>query len=94
MGITVEFNVPAMTGDQYDDVMSRLAEQGFAHPQGRAFHVAGPGDNGWFVLDVWESEAELNEFAQALMPMLETLGITPPTPHVRPVHNIVTPASR
>lgn len=89
MAITVEFNVPAMTVGQYDEVMKRLADQDLANPKGRSFHVAGPHDDGWFVLDVWQSEAELDEFAQALMPLLGSLGIAPPAPVVRRVHNAV-----
>ena len=92
MAITVEFNVPAMTGEQYDTVMKQLAERSLDHPQGRAYHVAGPNEGGWFVLDVWESEAALNEFAQTLMPILGSVGVEPPTPLVRPVHNIVAPS--
>lgn len=89
MAIAVEFNVPAMTQEHYDQTMERLAEEGLSSPRGRTYHVAAPDRDGWFVLDVWESEAELNEFAQRFMPILASVGVTPPTPQIRPVHNVV-----
>ncbi len=90
MAIAVEFNVPGMTRQQYDETMRRLAEEGLATPAGRSYHLASPDDDGWFVFDVWESERQLNEFAQQLMPILASVGVEPPTPRTRPIHNVIS----
>jgi hypothetical protein len=52
-------------------------------------HVAGPTPNGWRVVDVWESEADLMKFAGVLMPILKSLGFPDITPEIIPAHNFV-----
>ena len=89
MAITAVFKVSAMTSGQYEKVIKELEVKGAGAPDGRLYHVASPDGAGWFVLDVWESEEKLNKFAEVLMPTLEGVGVTPPEPEIRPVHNII-----
>jgi hypothetical protein len=89
MAITAVHKVPAMTWVQYDKVVKELEVKGAGAPDGRLYHVASPDGAGWFVVDVWESEEKLNKFAQVLMPTLEGVGVAPPQPEIRPVHNII-----
>lgn len=89
MAITVVFQVPGMTSEQYDGVIKDLEAKGLGAPDGRLFHVASPTPEGWFVVDVFESEEKLNKFAESLMPILAAAGVTPPRPTVYPVHNII-----
>ena len=87
--IVAIFDVPGMTAAQYDQVMKDLEIAGAGNPKGRQYHVATSKEAGWFVVDVWASPDSLNEFATALMPILQKNGVTPPQPQVFPAHNIV-----
>ncbi len=89
MAITAVFKVPTMTSEQYDKVIKELEVKGAGAPDGRLHHVASPDGAGWFVVDIWESEEKLDKFAQVLMPTLEGVGVTPPEPEIRPLHNII-----
>jgi len=51
-------------------------------PDGLIFHSAGPIEDGWGVIDFWESREAFDRFAQArLMPTVQQLGSqAPPSP--------------
>jgi len=89
MAITVVFDMDGCTSDQYDAVMKGLEAAGEESPDGRLFHVAAPREDGWLVVDVWESEQKLGPFAQTLMPLLDEVGLGGMQPRVLPVHNLV-----
>ena len=57
--------------------------------KGLLSHVAGPTPNGWRVVDVWESEADLKKFADILVPILREVGMPETAPQIFPVHNFV-----
>ena len=89
MAIVVEFNAPSMTATQYDSVLRDLESKGVGAPDGRVYHIAAPNLDGWFVVDVWESQEQFDRFGAVLLPTLQAAGVTA-TPEVRPVHNIIT----
>ena len=89
MQISVVFDVPGMTAQQYDEVIRKLEASGEGAPAGRRVHVAFPKPDGWMVVDVWESEEELGRFAAILMPLLAEAGVTPPRPRMHPIHSLV-----
>ena len=86
MAITAVFEVPGMNAEHFDNTRAELEKAGKAEPDGRLFHVASPTDDGWLVVDVWESEEKLGAFAETLMPIIERTGSTPPQPRIAPVH--------
>jgi hypothetical protein len=86
MALAVLFDVPGMTREQYDDVIRDLEAADAEPPAGRISHVAVPRAGGWFVLDVWEAQEDLDRFVSVLMPALGKVGLTPPRPEVQPVH--------
>lgn len=87
--IAVIFDVPGMSAESYDRILAGLEEAGEGAPDGRRYHVAVAKPDGWFVLDVWESQAQLDRFAQTLIPIIQREVDPPPQPQVYPVHNIV-----
>lgn len=89
MTITATFNVPDMTAEHYEQVMADLSAKGLAAPAGRRFHIACPSQDGWTVIDVWDSPTQLQAFAETLMPVLAGVGVTPPEPQIHKVHNVV-----
>ena len=67
---------------QYDEACEKVGWEREV-PEGAVFHVAWMGDDGFHVLDVWDSEAAFNAFAESrLMPVVKgKLGI-PGEPNV------------
>ena len=95
MAICVLFECPGVTQAQYDEALKKLtggragkALADWSAP-GLLSHVAGPTPNGWRVVDVWESEADLMKFAGVLMPILKSLGFPEISPEIIPAHNFV-----
>ena len=82
--------VPGMTQEQYDQVLETL-QRGGKTAEGRIFHVAGPMEGGWRVVDVWESQEAVNKFFQEqLGPALQEAGVAAPQPQFWPVHNMLS----
>jgi hypothetical protein len=81
-----------VTEEQYDAVMDKLGLDDNP-PDGALFHIAGPMDGGWRVLDVWDSEEQFGRFQQErLAPVVQEVGL-PGEPNVQfyPVHNVFAP---
>ena len=95
MSIGVLFDFPGVTQAQYDNVLRNLNPGGSLKKlsdwpvSGVEFHLAGPTGSGWRVVDIWESEAALNAFAQTLMPILKSAGFPDVKPQVFPAYNMV-----
>lgn len=65
-------------------------------PAGMIFHMAGPIEDGWGVIDVWESRAAFDQFfSSRLAPALQELGdrTFQVAPDIRefPVHHFTKP---
>lgn len=89
MVILAIFEMPGMTAGQYDEVDAALAEAGVREPEGRLQHVAAPTDDGWLVIDLWESEEQMGPFADVLAPVLEQFGVQSAEPRIYHVHNMI-----
>lgn len=95
--------MPGATSELYEQVGEKMfgsRSSDFAAvdaPDGLLMHSAGPSEDGWYVYDVWESEAHLQRFVQErLMPAMQELGapIGEP-PQVYEIYNLViTDAAR
>ena len=86
MAIATLAEVPSLTQEQYDDA---VREMGLPAP-GQIFHLAGPMEGGWRVLEVWESQEAADTFYQKLGQALQNVGITDVQPKVFQVYNIVS----
>ena len=84
------FDAPEMTSEQYDRVLGDLENAGLGNPDGRLHHVASVKDGGMLIVDVWESEATLRNFSDALIPIIQGTGAGPAEPQLYPVHNIIS----
>ncbi|MBT2511109.1 hypothetical protein J7I98_35885 [Streptomyces sp. ISL-98] len=97
MAIIVELNMTGATQDQYEQVANKVTG-GRGLVKGRSdwpvpgviAHVAGPGENGWFVVDVWESEEAWQRFAEILVPFAQEVGMPDFQPRIYPAFNVVT----
>ncbi|MDP1821246.1 MAG: hypothetical protein Q8K58_15305 [Acidimicrobiales bacterium] len=60
---------------QYEDAWKQLDEQDADHPAGRVSHTAWLVGDELHVLDVWESQEQMDAFMQTLGPILEGQGM-------------------
>jgi quinol monooxygenase YgiN len=59
----VKFEMPGVTQEQYDALHAQIAPLG-ADATGFVAHISGPSQGGWYVIEVWESKADLERFIQ------------------------------
>ncbi len=72
MPVLMHARLPGMTADEYDAVIAQLQENLDGEtPDGVHFHVAGPIEDDWQVIEVWDSEghhqAFLDEYISVIM---------------------------
>jgi len=86
MAIAIIFRVPDAGQEEYDAVMEKL---GPGAP-GRLYHLAGPGQDGWRVVDVWESKEAFEDFlAERLIPAAREVGFFAELPEAFIVYNVL-----
>lgn len=94
MAIGVCFDLLGVTQEQYDEVAERLADgrglnrRSDLPVEGLLVHVAGATENGWRVVDVWESEEAFDRFGKKLGLTMSEVGISG-RPTTFPIHNLV-----
>ena len=94
MAILMVHDIPGGTQEQYEQVATRLTDgRGLNSPgdwpvEGLLSHASGPTDDGWRVVDVWESEEAFQRFGEFLGPLAEEFGIGG-EPQISPIHNFV-----
>jgi hypothetical protein len=90
MAVGVEIDVVGGTLEQYDEVVERLGllPGGPAASQ-EIFHFVTKTENGFRVVDVWESRQAFDQFAEEkIRPLLREVGVARP-PEIRylEIHN-------
>jgi len=77
----------------YDRVNPQVMPNGKL-PEGCQAHIAGPVENGWRVISVWDSDAQFQQFRdEQLIPALREAGSEQriaPNISTDPVHNFLT----
>ena len=89
MAIGYIFNHPGGTQQQYDTALEQLnlAE---SPPEGLIFHAAGPTEDGWRVVEVWESQEAADAYFQGrLGQVLQNVGISPGQPDTFTVYKVI-----
>ena len=94
MPVVVSTVAPGLTADMYEAVSAK-AMAGDGLPEGCHVHIAGPVDQGWRVITVWDSREMFDRFREEkLLPAIRELagGEGPPhvEPEVDPVHRLLT----
>jgi hypothetical protein len=95
MAVGIRLKFAGGTQEQYDAVHQHMDIAGNP-PAGLIFHSAGPIEEGWGIIDFWESSDAFDRFAQGrLMPAVGELGDRafqgPPDRKEFTVHNFNTP---
>jgi hypothetical protein len=90
MAIGAMFERAGFTSDMYDQVASRVVAEG--PPPGCLYHIAGPVEGGWRVIEVWESEEDQRRFQEErLNPAFEAAGVEKVMPRYFEVHATLPP---
>ena len=95
MAIGLRIKFVGATQNQYDALHGAMNVDGDP-PEGLIFHSAGPIEDGWGVIDFWESRGAFDQFVQTrLGPTAQELGDKAPSrpPDIKefPVYNFVRP---
>ena len=93
IGLRLKFN--GGTQEQYDAVHRHINVDGDP-PQGLIFHMGGPVEGGWGIIDSWESRDAFDQFVgNRLQPAIRELGAdafqSPPDIKEFPVHHFTKP---
>ncbi|MGW0231408.1 hypothetical protein ACWDWO_24135 [Actinopolymorpha singaporensis] len=80
-----------LSGEAYDELLTRLEAGGAGSPAGRFYHVCYGRPDHLKIVDVWDSPRHFQEFAEELMPVLVDLGGKPMEADVCPVYDISRP---
>jgi quinol monooxygenase YgiN len=87
MALALLLEFPGATQEQFDRVAEKI---GSTAPAGLLYHVEGPIQGGWRVVDVWESREAVDKFFQEqLGQALQEAGIAIPQPQFWPAHRII-----
>ena len=86
MAVRATVDFAGVTRAQYERLNDALDIA--APPPGLLVHTCGPTDEGWRIVDVWESEEAFQRFGEVIGPILQEVGF-PGEPRVSPLHNFV-----
>jgi hypothetical protein len=96
MTVLAIHHVPSLTQERYEAVVlrltngkSRLVSTSDGGIEGLLVHVAGQGEDGFWVVDVWESQKAVDRFGELVAPIAQEVGIEEPM-KTYPVHTFVT----
>jgi hypothetical protein len=96
MPVVLVHQGPSVTQERYDETVRRLTggKGRLQSPsdwpvEGLLMHAAGQSEQGFRVVDVWESEEACRRFGEVLTPILQEVGIDDP-PQLYPTHAFVS----
>jgi hypothetical protein len=94
--VVAVFQSPSLTQEQYEESVQKLTggKSRVDSPadwpvEGLLAHIAGQGQHGFRVVDVWESEEAFQRFGETLMPILQELGVEG-EPEIYATHTFVS----
>jgi hypothetical protein len=96
MPIVSVFQFPSLTQERYEETVrkltggkSRMESRSDWPVEGLLVHIAGQGEKGFRVVDVWESDEAFGRFGETLMPILQEVGVEG-EPEIYPAHAFVS----
>jgi hypothetical protein len=88
MAVGIRIKFAGLTQEKFD-VMNKHVDPDGDPPKGLLFHASGPIDEGWGVIDFWESRAAFDAFASRIQAAAAAAGMEsegPPDIKEFPVH--------
>jgi hypothetical protein len=93
MAVVIVNVIEGGSQELYDQVNPKVMEGGNL-PEGCQLHIAGPVENGWRVITVWDSEEQFQQFRdEKLIPAIREAGgddRIAPRITAEPVYNLLT----
>src|SRR4051812_14516235 len=77
VSLVIRFSPPSLKAEQYDEVVRRLNEAGVFPPDGLDYELCFGTEGNLKVSQVWDSQEQLDAFAERLRPILAELDINP-----------------
>jgi hypothetical protein len=94
MAVVVVNEIQGGDQDMYDTVNPKVMPEGKL-PDGCQLHIAGPTDDGWRVITVWESDERFQQFRnEKLIPAMRETGTEARVARdikAQPVYRLLTP---
>ncbi|HMC98731.1 MAG TPA: hypothetical protein VKH37_01215 [Ferruginibacter sp.] len=88
--LLVMFESSELTQESYDNILKEMGDKEKEQYSKRPIHMSYQNGDKFCVIDVWNSQAELEEFAASTLgPVFAQLGIAPPQPQVFPIYRYV-----
>ena len=79
VAIGIRIKLPGITQEQFDNAHDHINPDRSV-PKGLLFHASGPIDDGWGIIDFWESRADFDAFAGKVMEGMAAAGVEPQGP--------------
>ncbi len=79
MTVGIRIKIPGVTQEQFDAVHDHVNPDRDP-PSGLLFHASGPIDDGWGIIDFWESRADFDAFEGRIAAGIEAAGVHPSGP--------------
>jgi hypothetical protein len=94
MAISVTLFFEGIGQNEYEQIHEAVFGGGYK-PEGAWLHAAGPANDGWQVVDIWESKSYFDNFVQNVLgPKMAELGIdAKPQPVIAELFNIWAPGA-
>ena len=93
MAIVIVNEMQGGNEEFYEQVSAKVMPGG-GLPEGCQLHIAGPVENGWRVITVWNSEDQFHQFRnETLIPAIRDIGgddRVAPKINTEPVHRLIT----
>ena len=93
MAVGIRIKFAGLSQDQFDEV-NKHVDPVSDPPKGLLFHASGPVDEGWGVIDFWESRQDFDDFSGRIQESVAAAGVelqAPPDIKEFPVHEIIHP---
>ena len=91
MAIGIRIKLPGVTAEEFDAAHDHINPDRSA-PNGLLFHASGPIENGWGIIDFWESRADFDAFSARINEGVAAAGVElqgPPDIKEFPVHEMI-----
>ena len=89
MAIVAIYTPEEMTLKQYFAVAGKIEQAGLSKPRGRLYHLCYGEADHLRMLEVWQSQGELDAYRERIAPILKTSGIEPGGTEVTTAQNII-----
>jgi hypothetical protein len=92
VAVGIRIKLPGVTQEQFDAAHDHINPDR-TPPAGLLYHASGPIDDGWGIIDFWESRADFDAFAGRIQEGMASAGVEmhgPPDIKEFPVHETVS----